>query len=379
MLVFCFLSSLLSQSRIDGRIVDKTTSEPLVGVNIFFSKTTLGTTSDENGFFTLSKIPGGQYELIVSMIGYEVERESMIIKARENLTVNFRLTPQAILMNEINVTAKKDRQWDKNYGIFKRSFLGTGKNGEACRIINEYVLSFSKYETTFSAKASQPLIIENPELGYKITYILYDFVKDADEVQYSGDIFFEEEVSSSKKQSKQWNKNRQKAYKGSLRHFLNTLANRFELRFDIVDGQMKEKSNWRSISDRRRDPLVKEGFSLLINKKDLFGESIIIPEQYKPLKNDTLVFLGKIDEPLLSFEGRMMVTYLKESPEFTYLLEHDSPSSYQQTSFLLLRADSVYFDKYGRYSEPYMIERQGYFSWEGVGDQLPFDYYIEKK
>ena len=313
------------------------------------------------------------------MIGYEVERESMIIKASENLTVNFRLAPQAILMNEINVTAKKDRQWDKNYGIFKRSFLGTGKNGEACRIINEYVLSFRKFGTTFSAKASQPLIIENPELGYKITYILYDFVKDADEVQYSGDIFFEEKVSSSKKQSKQWNKNRQKAYKGSLRHFLNTLANRFELRFDIIDGQMKEKSNWPSISNRRRDPLVKEGFSLLINKKDLFGESIIIPEQYKPLKNDTLVFLGKIDEPLLSFEGRMMVTYLKESPEFTYLLEHDSPSSYQQTSFLLLRADSVYFDKYGRYSEPYMIERQGYLSWEGVGDQLPFDYDIEKK
>ena len=67
---------------------------------------------------------------------------------------------------------------------------------------------------------------------------------------------------ASKKQSKQWNKNRQKAYKGSLRHFLNTLANRFELRFDIIDGQMKEKSNWPSISDRRRDPLVKEGFSL---------------------------------------------------------------------------------------------------------------------
>ena len=160
---------------------------------------------------------------------------------------------------------------------------------------------------------------------------------------------------------------------------MSTLANRFELRFDIIDGQMKENSNWSSISDRRRDPLVKEGFSLLINKKDLFGESLIIPEQYKPLKNDTLVFLGKIDEPLLSFEGRMMVTYLKESPEFTYLLEHDSPSSYQQTSFLLLRADSVYFDKYGRYSEPYMIERQGYLSWEGVGDQLPFDYDIEKK
>ena len=87
------------------------------------------------------------------------------------------------------------------------------------------------------------------------------------------------------------------------------MANRFELRFDIIDGQMQEKSNWLSISNRRKDPLVREGFSLLINKKDLFGESIIIPEQYKPIKNDTLVFMGKTDEPLLSFEGRMMVTY----------------------------------------------------------------------
>ena len=369
----------MSQSRIDGRIVDKTTSEPLAGVNIFFSKTTLGTTSDENGFFALTQIPAGQYELIISMIGYEIEREGMIIVPDEALTVNFRLAPQAILMNEINVTAKKDREWDKNYGIFKRSFLGTGKNGEACKILNEFVLSFSRRGATFIAKASQPLIINNPELGYKITYILYDFTKQVDEVQYSGDIFFEEIASTSKKQLKIWNKNRQRAYKGSLRHFLHTLARRYELRFEIIDGEMHEKSNWLSLLNRRKDPLVKEGFSLLINKKDLFGTSIIIPEQFKALKNDTLVFKGKPDEPLLSFEGRMMVTYVKESPEFTYLLEYDSPSSSQQTSYLLLRADSVYFDRYGRYSEPYMIERQGYLSWEGVGDQLPFNYNIEKK
>mgnify|MGYP006126321877 FL=1 len=313
------------------------------------------------------------------MIGYEIERVSMIIKDNEELTVNFRLSPQAILMNEVNVTAKKDRQWDKNYGIFKRSFLGTSKNGEACKILNEYVLSFSRSSTSFTAKATQPLIINNPELGYKITYILYDFTKNIDELQYSGDIYFEEVASTSKKQSKYWNKNRQKAYKGSLRHFLHTLASRYELRFELVNGIVQQKSNWISMSGRRWDPLVKEGFSLLINKKDFFGTSIIIPDQYKSLKNDTLVFAGRPNEPLLSFEGRMMVTYLKESPEFTYLLEYDSPSSNQQTSYLSLRADSVYFDRYGRYSEPYMIERQGYLSWEGVGDQLPFDYDFEKK
>tara|TARA_Y100000766_G_scaffold215735_1_gene187520 strand:- start:1461 stop:2483 length:1023 start_codon:yes stop_codon:yes gene_type:complete len=339
----------------------------------------IGTTSDNEGYYTLTQIPPGQYELIVSMIGYEVEREAMIIVQNENLTVNFRLSPQAILMNEVNVTAKKDKEWDKNYGRFKRSFLGTGKNGEASRILNEYVLSFSKSGTLLKAKASQPLIIDNPELGYKITYILYNFTKDVDGVEYSGDIFFEERKADTKKRLKYWKKNRQKAFKGSLRHFLHTLANRFELRFNIIDGGMQENPNWLSIARTRRDPLVKEGFSLLINKKDLFGSAIIIPEQYKPIKNDTLVFVGNINEPIISFEGRLMVTYTKESPEFTYLLENDSPSSFQQTSYLLLRADSVYFDRYGRYSEPLMIEQQGYFSWEGVADQLPFDYEIEKK
>ena len=151
------------------------------------------------------------------------------------------------------------------------------------------------------------------------------------------------------------------------------------MRFDIVDGKIQENPNWLSISRTRKDPLVKEGFSLLINKKDLFGSAIIIPEQYKAIKNDTLVFLGKVDEPIISFEGRLKVTYTKESPDFAYLLENESPSSYQQTSYLLLRADSVYFDKYGRYSEPLLIEQQGYFSWEGVSHQLPFDYDLEKK
>ncbi len=339
----------------------------------------LGTTSDENGFYTLSQIPIGHYELIISMIGYEVERENMIIEKKDSLTVNFRLSPQAILMSEVNVTAKKDRQWDKNYGVFKRSFLGTSRNGVASRILNEYVLSFTKNGTIFKAKASQPLIIDNPELGYKITYILYDFIKDIDDIQYTGDIFFEEVDPASKKQVKYWKKNRRKAYKGSLRHFLHTLATRFHLRYEIVEGEMQEKSNWLSFASTRKDPLVKEGFSLLINKKDLFGANIIVPDQYKPIKSDRLVYKGKEEEPILSFEGRLMVTYTKESPEFSYLLENESPSSFQQTSYLLLRADSVYFDKYGRYSEPLMIEQQGYFSWEGVADQLPYDYSIEKK
>jgi len=374
-LVLLLTASLFSQTRIDGRIVDKSTSEPLVGVNVFFSKTTWGATTDDNGFYTLTNIPAGQYELVVSMIGYEVEREQMIIKTDERFTLNFRLQSRAILMSEVNVTAKTDRVWKKNYDRFRRSFLGTSKNGESCLILNEFVLTFDENSQYFRAKASQPIRIENPELGYRITYILDDFEIDGTEVRFAGDHYYESMISKSKRQLKKWEKNRKKAYNGSLRHLLKTLTDRFDLRFTINNGMIIQNDNWNSIAGRKKDPLVREGFSISMNKKDLFGTSLIIEEEYKPLRSDTLVFPGATyEQPLLSFEGRMMVVYMKESPELAYMMENDSPSSYKQTSYLLLRADSVYYDRDGRFFEPYMIEQQGYSSWERIGDQLPFNY-----
>ena len=374
-LVLLLTAFLFSQTRIDGRIVDKSTSEPLVGVNVFFSKTTWGATTDDNGFYTLTNIPAGQYELVVSMIGYEVEREQMIIKTDERFTLNFRLQSRAILMSEINVTAKTDRVWKKNYDRFRRSFLGTSKNGESCLILNEFVLTFDENGQYFRAKASQPIRIENPELGYRITYILDDFEIDGTEVRFAGDHYYESMISKSKRQLKKWEKNRKKAYNGSLRHLLKTLTDRFDLRFTLKNGMIMQNDNWNSIAGRKKDPLVREGFSISMNKKDLFGTSLIIEEEYKPLRSDTLVFPGATyEQPLLSFEGRMMVVYMKESPELAYMMENDSPSSYKQTSYLLLRADSVYYDRDGRFFEPYMIEQQGYSSWERIGDQLPFNY-----
>ena len=374
-LVLLLTVSLFSQTRIDGRIVDKSTSEPLVGVNVFFSKTTWGATTDDNGFYTLTNIPAGQYELVVSMIGYEIEREQMIIKSDERFTLNFRLQSRAILMSEINVTAKTDRVWKKSYDRFRRSFLGTSKNGESCLILNEFVLTFNDNGQYFKAKASQPIRIENPELGYRITYILDDFEIDGTEVRYAGDHYYESMSSKSKRQLKKWEKNRKKAYNGSLRHLLKTLTDRFDLRFTFNEGMIIQNDNWNSIAGRKKDPLVREGFSISMNKKDLFGTSLIIEEEYKPLRSDTLVFPGAtFEQPLLSFEGRMMVVYMKESPELAYMMENDSPSSYKQTSYLLLRADSVNYDRDGRYFEPYMIEQQGYSSWERIGDQLPFNY-----
>ena len=113
-------------------------------------------------------------------------------------------------------------------------------------------------------------------------------------MRYAGDLYFEELQPISNRQRSKWNKNRVKAYRGSLRHFLTTLNERFGLRFEIIDGRAVERENWRRISGRRKDPLVKEGFNVLFNKKDLFGTSLIIESDFRPLKNEILVFPDKM-------------------------------------------------------------------------------------
>jgi hypothetical protein len=296
------LGALGAQSRIDGRIVDKETGIPLIGVNIFFSKTSIGTTTDKNGFYTINNISQGRYELVVSMIGYELEKQDMIIFSDEKFSMDFRLTPEPINMKEIMVTAKSNKQWKKDYEIFKAAFLGNSRNGVSCTIINEYVLSFKDVGKDFIASSSRPLEIENRRLGYMVKYYLEEFTLDNKYVRYAGDSFFTELKPRTKREKKKWDKNRQIAYKGSLRHFLATLGNRFDRRYRVETDSLIEKDDWLSISGTKRDPLVKEGFEVYLIKDQKSGK---LNTHFRVLGSDSLVSLASVEsELMLSFKKK---------------------------------------------------------------------------
>ena len=91
------------------------------------------------------------------------------------------------------------------------------------------------------ATASQPLEIENSSLGYRIKYYLDEFTVDNSYIRYSGDSFFVKMESKSERQRRKWEKNRKVAYKGSLRHLLTTLGDRFNARFNIQDDEVTQK------------------------------------------------------------------------------------------------------------------------------------------
>jgi len=131
LVILLAIVTLKGQSRIDGQIVDKETGEPLIGVNVFISKTSIGTTTDKDGLYTIKNISNGRYELVISMIGYTMEKKEINLFASTQLDMDFWLTTEPINMKQIIVTKKSNKQWKKDYKVFKNAFLGNSENGKS--------------------------------------------------------------------------------------------------------------------------------------------------------------------------------------------------------------------------------------------------------
>jgi outer membrane receptor protein involved in Fe transport len=101
---------LLAQQRItiSGYIKEKGSQEQLIGVNVYRPNTTVGTTSNTYGFYSLT-IPATQdsVHLIFSMVGYD--RVVKSLKINKNTELNITLTPIGQL-HEVIVSAQRQSE-----------------------------------------------------------------------------------------------------------------------------------------------------------------------------------------------------------------------------------------------------------------------------
>ncbi|UCE07972.1 MAG: TonB-dependent receptor, partial [bacterium] len=95
-----------SKGEIKGQVLDKSTKQPLPGVNIIIEGTQRGTTSDSDGKFSITKLAVGNYNLIFSFMGYAKKRiENIVIEEGISIDLDVvELEEQPILLKEIVVT-----------------------------------------------------------------------------------------------------------------------------------------------------------------------------------------------------------------------------------------------------------------------------------
>ena len=367
--------NLQSFSVVSGYVVHEETGEPISGANVFVANSLLGTPTDQNGFFRISGIPLGDFEIVASSIGFESASASFRHETSVVESLTLRLAPQVYRTEEIEVVGElsveeraakeaRDKNRERQLETFRKYFLGVSPNADKCEILNPEVLEFEEpAEGVLRARAHDALLINNLALGYKLRFVLNEFEsRDLNKdraIKFSGKIGFEELTTDKRRMRRRWDKNRERAYKGSQRHFLAALV---------------------------QNRLWDEGYMLLREgaaNNDYSGVPGSRPGQrVEGVEPSDILTEGSLDfERELAFSGYLKVVNMRGIPNSEYMEFKDYVAGWklrddelQQVSWLALTDGPVVITQDGRVQDRYGLTKLGYWFFDRVAEMLPYEY-----
>jgi hypothetical protein len=323
---------------IKGKVFDKDQT-PLSGAIVYYEGTTISTTSDESGNFSLDYVPKSNTILVVSFLGYQTQyftNFDYFSSFDSNKDLNIHLSPSVNTLKEVVINRKDKFSRKQKLEIFRKQFLGETHNGKAALIKNEEDIYFKYDKKNYVLKAfsGKPLTVISPSLGYKIYYELVSFEVTFSKLSiYYGDVLLSsyrgfsrfEEINNSNKILTL----RKKAYQGSQIHFFSNLANNIwnEEQFLISDNEQLVNAN--------------NCFKIHRDENSIKVEVIKQPE-----KNKNKKFVASYN---ILFDQREQSNVVFETNSFT-------------------------IDKYGNNSNIENIIFTGAMSKERIGDMLPLNY-----
>ncbi len=101
---------LFSQTgTIRGNVYDKETGEPILFGNVRLEGTNLGSTTDLDGFFTITNAPVGKHNLIATYIGYDSVSVAVSISDGRITYERILISPSAINLSQVDVSAGREQ------------------------------------------------------------------------------------------------------------------------------------------------------------------------------------------------------------------------------------------------------------------------------
>lgn len=109
-LIFTIITTMVSAQTgsIRGFVYDKETGEPMMLTNVVLENTLIGTTTDVNGYFVLSKIKTGDYNIKVTLLGYETYIAPIKIEKNKVLALKIDLAPSATELQTVEIQGKQE-------------------------------------------------------------------------------------------------------------------------------------------------------------------------------------------------------------------------------------------------------------------------------
>jgi CarboxypepD_reg-like domain/TonB-dependent Receptor Plug Domain len=94
---------------IRGFVYLKDSGEPVLFTNVFLKGTTIGNATDVNGYFSITKIPAGNYTIIIpSSMGYDSLIETVTVTAGDILTKKLYLTKANVNLKVVEISAEQE-------------------------------------------------------------------------------------------------------------------------------------------------------------------------------------------------------------------------------------------------------------------------------
>ena len=103
----CLTQIFTQSATLRGSLLDKDSGEPISYGTILLEGTSIGTTSDLDGFFNISNIPPGSYEVLGTYIGYDTIRKSIILKAGEIKSLTLLTSEGSVQLSEVQISAAR--------------------------------------------------------------------------------------------------------------------------------------------------------------------------------------------------------------------------------------------------------------------------------
>lgn len=113
--LLCLLSlSGLAQNPviISGFVRNASTGEPLAEANVYIRESLIGTTSHSNGYYSLT-IPSGEYNLVISYLGFVSFERNLITVAGESLRIDVELEVKQLAEVEIRADHNRNTESPK--------------------------------------------------------------------------------------------------------------------------------------------------------------------------------------------------------------------------------------------------------------------------
>lgn len=383
-LFLCMPFALFSQTKIHGYVLEATRNTPLAKASVFLNNTSIGTTTNESGYFELT-IPVGKFELIASSIGFATYQK--IITQETPVPITIKLSPKAAELEEVVIEVYEKNGWKKWGNWFYEQFIGNSSYGNSCKILNPDVIRFKFNEKTNVMRviAKEPLIIENKALGYRIRYQLEIFQYEFRERRlfYAGFPFFQE-LEGKDRKKQQWVKAREEAYYGSVMHFMRALfANRineegYAMRY-LYKSPNVEKERVRQIYRKRlmmnRGMINVGGDSTAYYNRIMNEPDVTVTPGRTLLTRDSLGYMKDSTQFILKDTNYVYVLYRNKTVPFEYKQLYPKNGSSWASEMVLVNNEPIELFANGSYFNPTDLMFGGFWGWwEKISTMLPMDY-----